>query len=141
LIWRTKLLEHFPFITARKSEPGPIGGSGCESVPPRDRLTDAQVGESDSAPVAYSGGDTWIHILGDTLCDMGRWKIVLAWCCLFMFFGIPLIFFAAHLISMATGYPFFEHAKEFKYMENYLRTITAIIISLAGFNTVELFKK
>jgi hypothetical protein len=116
------------------------GGKNCEPLS-IGRSTNAQIGKSDSVSVTRPSGDTWIHILGDSLCDMARWKIVLAWCCLLMFFGIPFIFFAAHLISMVRGYPFFEHAKEFRYMENYLRTITAIIISLAGLNTVELFKK
>jgi hypothetical protein len=72
---------------------------------------------------------------------MGIWKVVLAWCCLVMFFGIPFMFFAIHMVSLRTGDSFYEHAKEFKYMSDYLRTITVIIVSLAGFSTAELFKK
>jgi hypothetical protein len=72
---------------------------------------------------------------------MAFWKLVLAWCCLATFFGIPLGFFTIHMIALATKYPFFQHANEFRYMEGYLKTITAIIISLAGFSTAELFKR
>jgi hypothetical protein len=72
---------------------------------------------------------------------MHLWKLVLAWCCLVLFFGIPIVFFSIH-ISQLNGNPTFaSHASEFKYMADYLRTITTIIIALAGLNTVEIFKK
>jgi hypothetical protein len=69
---------------------------------------------------------------------MQIWKLVLAWVCLVAFFGIPTLLFAFHLSHMGSD-PLF--AIEFKWMGEYLRTVTAIIISLAGLNTVELFKK
>ena len=67
--------------------------------------------------------------------------MVLAWGCLSFFFGIPLIVFSLHLANLASPSTFIEHLKEFRYMAEYLKTITAIIISLAGLHTVEIFKK
>ena len=72
---------------------------------------------------------------------MQRWKICLAWGCLGFFFGIPLLVFILHLTSIDKNPSFISHIGEFKYMAEYLRTVTVIIVSLAGFNTVELFKK
>jgi hypothetical protein len=72
---------------------------------------------------------------------MHFWKMVLAWGCLVLFFGIPLIFLTIHLFFLNYEPSFGSHAGEFRYLSDYLKTITAIIISLAGLNTVELFKK
>jgi hypothetical protein len=72
---------------------------------------------------------------------MHRWKLVLAWGCLIMFFGVPLFILSLHLYNLQTPNAFFQHLSEFKYFADYLRTITVIIISLAGLHTVELFKK
>jgi hypothetical protein len=72
---------------------------------------------------------------------MERWKLVLAWGCLGMFFGVPLLILSLHLVNLANPAAFISHLQEFKYFGDYLRTVTAIIISLAGLHTVELFKK
>jgi hypothetical protein len=72
---------------------------------------------------------------------MERWKLVLAWGCLGLFFGIPLLTLALHLVNLANPSAFASHLPEFRYFADYMRTITAIIISLAGLHTVELFKK
>jgi hypothetical protein len=78
---------------------------------------------------SVNGGFEWMHI----------WKLVLAWGCLALFFGIPLVFFGIHLTQLKTE--FAAHANEFRYLSDYLKTVTAIIISLAGFSTAEMFKK
>jgi hypothetical protein len=70
-----------------------------------------------------------------------HWRVVLAWGCLGLFFGIPLIFFGLHLWSLNHEPSFYSHASEFRYMSDFLKTVTAIIISLAGLGTIELFKK
>jgi hypothetical protein len=72
---------------------------------------------------------------------MNLWKIVLAWGCLISFFAIPSIFFLIHLANLNAEPAWATRAQEFRYLSDYLKTITAIIISLAGFNTVEIFKK
>jgi hypothetical protein len=72
---------------------------------------------------------------------MNLWKIVLAWGCLISFFGIPSIFFLIHLANLNAEPAWATRVGEFRYLADYLKTITAIIISLAGFNTVEVFKK
>jgi hypothetical protein len=73
------------------------------------------------------------------------WKITLAWGCLIVFFGSPFILIGLHFLHMAgaakadlKGTPFVQ---EFRYLGEYLKTVTAVIISLAGFNTVELFRR
>jgi len=58
-----------------------------------------------------------------------------------MFFGIPLLILSLHLYNLQNPSAFIQHLPEFKYFGDYLRTITAIIISLAGLHTVETFKK
>jgi hypothetical protein len=58
-----------------------------------------------------------------------------------MFFGVPLLVFVLHLFSLDRNPSFISHIGEFKYMAEYLRTVTIIIVSLAGLNTVEIFKK
>ena len=70
---------------------------------------------------------------------MEIWKLVLAWACLVTFFVTPVVLFIIHIFYHLGKDPSF--AVEFKWIGEYLRTITAIIISLAGFNTVELFKR
>ena len=70
---------------------------------------------------------------------MAIWKLVLAWLCLVAFFVTPVILFIIHVFHFVDKDPTFS--VEFRWLGEYLRTITAIIISLAGFNTVELFKK
>jgi threonine/homoserine efflux transporter RhtA len=71
---------------------------------------------------------------------MAWWKLVLAWGCLVLFFGVPIVFFVVHMMFLNSEPSFAQHLQEFRYMGDYLRTVTAIIISLAGFNTVELFR-
>lgn len=68
------------------------------------------------------------------------WKVVLAWGCLIVFFGLPILFFMLHMTSIFNGFGLHDGA-EFRYLTEFLRTVTAIIISLAGFDTVALFKK
>jgi hypothetical protein len=68
---------------------------------------------------------------------MERWKLTLAWGSLAVFFILPFLMLAIHLIQ---GHNV-AFAQEFRYIGEYLRTTAAIIISLAGFNTVEVFKK
>jgi hypothetical protein len=68
---------------------------------------------------------------------MERWKLTLAWGCLSVFFLLPIVLFSIHL---HLGHSV-EFAKEFRYVGEYLRTVAAIIISLAGFNTAEFFKQ
>jgi hypothetical protein len=58
-----------------------------------------------------------------------------------MFFGVPIVLFTLHIWNLQTPAAFIQHIQEFKYIGEYLRTITAIIISLAGLHTVEFFKK
>jgi hypothetical protein len=72
---------------------------------------------------------------------MHLWRLVLAWGCLITFFGMPLIFFGIHLIELKASPSWGSRALEFRYLSDYLKTVTAIIISLAGLGTVELFKK
>jgi hypothetical protein len=72
---------------------------------------------------------------------MHLWKLVLAWVCLVLFFAIPLGFFVLHLTQLNANPAWATRAAEFRYLSDYLKTITAIIISLAGLNTVEIFKK
>lgn len=68
---------------------------------------------------------------------MERWKLCLAWGCLAIFLILPIVLLAIHLrIGHNTDF-----AKEFRYIGEYLRTTAAIIISLAGFNTAEMFRK
>lgn len=68
---------------------------------------------------------------------MDLWKLALAWGCLVIFLLLPLVLLMIHL---HVGHNV-DFAKEFRYIGEYLRTTAAIIISLAGFNTVEIFKK
>lgn len=72
---------------------------------------------------------------------MHLWKLVLAWGCLISFFGIPLIFFVIHMTQLNADPPWATRVGEFGYLADFLKTLTAIIISLAGLNTVEVFKK
>jgi hypothetical protein len=72
---------------------------------------------------------------------MSLWKLVLAWVCLVLFFAIPIVFFSIHLLHLNAEPAWATRATEFRYLSDYLKTITAIIISLAGLNTVEIFKK
>jgi hypothetical protein len=65
------------------------------------------------------------------------WKLTLAWGCLIVFFSFPIVMMGVHIL---TG-PRPDFALEFRYMGEYLKTVTAIIISLAGFSTVEIFRK
>jgi hypothetical protein len=58
-----------------------------------------------------------------------------------MFFGVPLLLLTLHIYNLQTPAAFIAHLQEFKYFGEYLKTVTAIIISLAGLHTVELFKK
>jgi F0F1-type ATP synthase assembly protein I len=68
---------------------------------------------------------------------MERWKLTLAWGSLVIFFVLPIVLMMIHLwLGHSTDF-----AKEFRYVGEYLRTVAAIIISLAGFNTVEIFKQ
>lgn len=68
---------------------------------------------------------------------MDKWKLVLAWGCLGIFFAFPV---AMPSIQILTGLkPNF--ANEFKYLGEYMRVVATVIVSLAGFSTVELFKK
>jgi hypothetical protein len=69
---------------------------------------------------------------------MDIWKLTLAWGCLGVFFSFPIVMVTIHL-STSPNNPAF--ATEFRYLAEYMRTVTAIIISLAGFSTVELFRK
>jgi hypothetical protein len=69
---------------------------------------------------------------------MTAWKIVLAWGCLILFFLFPFAMTAIHLAKGAS-YPGF--ANEFKYLGEYMKVVAAVIISLAGFNTAEVFRK
>lgn len=64
--------------------------------------------------------------------------MTLAWGCLGIFFAFPFIMMSIHL-SRGSAQPGF--AQEFKYIGEYMRTTAAVIISLAGFNTAEVFKK
>jgi hypothetical protein len=66
------------------------------------------------------------------------WKLVLAWACLVTFFVTPSVLFGFHMFNLGADPSF---AVEFRWLGEYLRTVTVIIISLAGLNTVELFKK
>ena len=68
---------------------------------------------------------------------MELWKICLGWGCLAIFLILPIILLLIHL---QIGHNV-DFAKEFRYIGEYLRTTAAIIISLAGFNTVEIFRK
>jgi hypothetical protein len=72
---------------------------------------------------------------------MDFWKLCLAWGCLGMFFGVPILLLSLQLYNLQTPAAFIQHLQEFKYIGEYLKTVTAIIISLAGLHTVELFKK
>ena len=89
---------------------------------------------SDSHP----GGNSGSFLLVPALALMGLWKLVLAWCCLATFFVTPVVLFVFHTLNMGADPSF---AIEFKWIGEYLRTVTVIIVSLAGLNTVELFKK
>ena len=67
---------------------------------------------------------------------METWKLALAWGCLVIFFIFPV---AMPTIQLLTGMkPNF--ASEFKYLGEFMRVVATIIISLAGLNTVELFR-
>jgi hypothetical protein len=68
---------------------------------------------------------------------MERWKLTLAWGCLGIFFFLPFVMLGIHLLQ---GHNV-NFAQEFRYVGEYLRTTAAIIISLAGFSTAEIFKK
>jgi len=70
---------------------------------------------------------------------MELWKLVLAWACLVTFFVTPIILFVVHIVYHLGKDRAFD--SEFKWIGDYLRTVTALIISLAGLNTVELFKR
>jgi hypothetical protein len=67
---------------------------------------------------------------------MERWKLTLAWGSLAVFFTLPFVMLVIHLVQ---GHNV-NFAQEFRYVGEYLRTTAAIIISLAGLNTVEIFK-
>jgi hypothetical protein len=69
--------------------------------------------------------------------SMEYWKLILAWGCLIIFFIFPFAMISIHLLIGARP----DFALEFRYMGEYLKTVTAIIISLAGFSTVEIFRK
>lgn len=71
------------------------------------------------------------------MTNMEYWKLMLAWGCLGVFFVLPFVMLLIHLLQ---GHNV-NFAQEFRYIGEYLRTTAAIIISLAGFNTVEIFKK
>jgi hypothetical protein len=58
-----------------------------------------------------------------------------------MFFGVPLVIFSLHLAHLQNPSAFISHLPEFKYFGEYLKTVTVIIVSLAGLHTAELFKK
>lgn len=64
--------------------------------------------------------------------------MTLAWGCLGLFLVFPFATIIIHL-SKGPSYPGF--AAEFKYLGEYMKVVAAVIISLAGFNTVEIFKK
>lgn len=66
------------------------------------------------------------------------WKMVLAWGCVGLFFAFPFAIMAMHIVYLQhpVGQPFIT---EFRYLGEYLKTVTAIVISLSGFNTVEMF--
>ena len=71
-----------------------------------------------------------------TVALMDIWKLTLAWGCLLVFFGFPIVSIAIHVFySKDKGF-----ADEFRYLGEYGKTVTAIIISLAGLNTVEIFR-
>ena len=67
--------------------------------------------------------------------SLENWKLALAWGCLVIFFIFPVATMAIHLLTSHANF-----ASEFRYVGEYLRTVAAIIISLAGFNTIEVFK-
>lgn len=69
--------------------------------------------------------------------SMDFWKLCLGWGCLSIFFVFPFVMVAIHL-HLGVNVDF---AKEFRYVGEYLRTVAAIIISLAGFSTAEVFKR
>jgi hypothetical protein len=70
--------------------------------------------------------------------SMDIWKLSLAWGCLGIFFVFPFAMVTIHLFHMPQSQ---SVATDFRYIGEYLRTVAAIIIALAGFNTAELFKK
>jgi hypothetical protein len=70
--------------------------------------------------------------------NMEIWKLTLAWGCLIIFFLFPIMLPIIHLVRFPESHSF---AQDFRYVGEYLRVVAAIIISLAGFNTVEIFRK
>jgi hypothetical protein len=72
---------------------------------------------------------------------MDFWKLCLAWGCLGMFFGVPILLLTLHIWNLQTPSAFIQHIQEFKYIGEYLKTVTVIIVSLAGLHTAEFFKK
>ena len=85
--------------------------------------------------IATGGGRNLFHSAYD-MNLLENWKLSLAWGCLVIFFAFPVVMMTIHLLK--SPYPTF--ASEFKYVGEYLRTVAAIIISLAGFSTIEVFK-
>jgi hypothetical protein len=86
----------------------------------------------------YSSGGLSVNLLDCSLDYMALWKLILAWACLAVFFLLPAVLLAIHTANIGSDPNF---AVEFKWLGEYLKTVTAIIISLAGLSTVEVFKK
>ena len=87
------------------------------------------------SPFSSSAG---YSVLGSPFSSLGFWKVALAWGCLFVFFFTPFVLFIFQTFHLGSTPPF---VVEFKWVGEYLRTVSAVIISLAGFSTVEVFKK
>jgi hypothetical protein len=64
-----------------------------------------------------------------------RWRTVLNWSAVIMFFSMPLVLFVMHLISIERGWQVEERWAEFKGLGFVYQTITALVFGLAGLNS------
>jgi hypothetical protein len=64
-----------------------------------------------------------------------KWRTVLNWSAVIMFFSMPLVLFVMHLISIERGWQVEERWAEFKGLGFVYQTITALVFGLAGLNS------
>lgn len=66
------------------------------------------------------------------------WRVVLCWGAVLTFLSCPFILFALHIVSdEMPNFHFSQHLPEYTFLTPFYQSITALVFSLAGLNTLD----
>lgn len=71
--------------------------------------------------------------------DEPRWRKVLCWGAVLMFFSLPAIVFLLHFTAVEMGWQFDNRIEEFRGITPVYETVTALVFGLAGLNSFDRF--